>query len=133
MVRFHRGNPKTGRHADPAEAVAELNAMTDYVEMGDRDAIHLIEMMNFDRAAFARGLEAQKITLAAVKILRMIKLGQGKEFSRSPVGPTDNGMDPFEVEARLGELTELAVHAEINGRNRVTVLIFDEDMITPKK
>ncbi len=133
MVRFHRGSPRLGRDGDLAALVIELNRMDDFVQVGDRDAAHLIGAMGFDRAAFVRGLDAGKVTMAAAKILKMIRLGQGKEFSRSPAEPTDDGLDPFEVQGLVEQLAELATRAEQNGRAAVAVLIFDEELIAPPK
>ncbi len=133
MVRIHRGSPKLGRTGDILELVTELGAMTDYLQLCDRDAAHLIAAMNFDRAAFARGLETKKVTMRATKILRMFKLGQGREFGRSPEAANDDGMSSIEVEVAINELALMAVRAEIAGRAVLSVLIFDEKLIAPNK
>ena len=133
MVRFHRGSPRLGRDGNLAALVVEINRMDDYVQVGDRDAAHIIAAMNFDRAAFARGLAAARVTMAAAMILKMIRLGQGKEFTRSPAGPTDDGLDEFEVRGLVEQLAELATRAEADGRDTVAVLIFDDELIAPSK
>ena len=131
MIRFHRHGQRLGRN--PTKLAAELATMRDFVQATNTNGAHVLSALDLNNEEMADGIVRQKLTLSAARLLRMLTLGQGKEFTRSPTGPTDDGMNEFEVRALVESLLELAVRAEIDGRTTISILVFDEEMIPPSR
>jgi hypothetical protein len=133
MIRFHRGNQRLGQAGDLGTLARTLEEMDDFVQASDADALHVLEAMGFDRSVLAKGIETTRLVLRGAKLLKMLDLGQGREFTRSPDGPTDDGMNEFEVKGLVQLLAELAVRAEVSGRTCMAVLMFDDELLSPER
>lgn len=131
VMRFYAGSTATSTPKDGAALAKALRDMGgDYIQASARDGVHVLFAMGYAKDRVLSGcFSATGAAERSARVVRAIDQGRGKDFTRSPDEPTDDGQDEFEVKGLAAAIGGLAAGAKAAGK-KVSIVVFDPAVLT---